>query len=77
MEYLKGNFSEGFLFDIVEVKQTQERIAFDVYVTDDHAEYHLLFDEKGDLLEKDMEPLYAADPSREDPGEEEFNNDDH
>lgn len=60
-EYLKENFREDFLTEIKKTTASDGKVIYKVDVSNEDSLYHLKFNSKGLLMEKEMEPILELD----------------
>ncbi|OFY88003.1 MAG: hypothetical protein A3F72_08520 [Bacteroidetes bacterium RIFCSPLOWO2_12_FULL_35_15] len=60
-EYLKENFREDFLTEIKKTTTNDGKVIYKVDVSNEDQLYHLKFNSKGLLMEKEMEPILELD----------------
>lgn len=60
-EYLKEHFREDFLTEIKETTNKEGHLIYEVNVSSQDSLYHLKFNSKGILIEKEMEPILELD----------------
>jgi hypothetical protein len=60
-EYIQNHFREDFLFDVKNVKKIKGQLHYFIEVTKDDYIHSLIFNEKGNLVDKIAEEAFPTD----------------